>query len=469
LSKDKSRKPEEAKVPGRGRTNATMNLANVIDAVDGQIFPAVYKNVKDEFAAKTPPVTLGFAQLGLITATRSILQSVSTPMWGWWSDRHSRKKLLAFGCWFWALFTILTALSVGYPDLLFWRAITGIGLAVIVPTTGSLVTDYFPPERRGRAFGVLGFTGGMGAIIGTLFMTLAIPEDPHTLVYGLVGWRFGFIVVAIVSIFIGLIVWGLVKDPLRGGVEPELARILTEQKAQRYRLKRADYLKILKKRTFIVILAQGVAGTIPWYGSILWMIAWFEFIGFSNGVAGVMFVIIAIGGSIGVVLGGWIGDRAARWRPDSGRIIVAQISVFAGIPLSFVIFELIPRITASFSLYVLFGFLMVLLITWAGPANNAMFSEIFEPEIRGSVFSVDRVFEGSVGALGTLFVGLFADYLSAPGILNAAAALGDSMFVIAVIPWIICLILYTLAYRTYPKDKAMLRQAMETRRKELEK
>jgi uncharacterized membrane protein len=43
------------------------------------------------------------------------------------------------------------------------------------------------------------------------------------------------------------------------------------------------------------------------------------------------------------------------------------------------------------------------------------------------------------------------------------------MFVIAVIPWIACLILYTLAYRTYPKDKATLRQAMENRRKELEK
>jgi MFS family permease len=469
LSKVKPKKPEEVKVAGRGRTNAAMNLANIVDAVDGQIFPAVYKNVKDEFAAQTPPVTLGFAQLGLITATRSILQSVSTPMWGWWSDKHSRKRLLAFGCWLWALFTILTALSVGYVDLLFWRALTGVGLAVIVPTTGSLVTDYFPLERRGRAFGVLGFTGGMGAIIGTLFMTLAIPEDPHVLVYGLVGWRFGFIVVAIVSIIIGLTVWAFVVDPLRGGVEPELLKILTEEKAQKYKVKRSDYAKILKKRTFIVILAQGVAGTIPWYGSILWVLAWFEFIGFSVPVAGIMFVIIAIGGSIGVVFGGWIGDRASRWRPDSGRIIVAQISVFAGIPLSFVLFELIPRLTSSFALYVLFGFIMVLLITWAGPANNAIFSEIFEPEIRGSVFSVDRVFEGSVGALGTLFVGLFADYLTTSGVPNAAAALGDSMFVIAVVPWIACLILYTLAYTTYPRDKATLRQAMENRRKELEK
>jgi MFS family permease len=469
LSKDKPRKAEEPKITGRGRTNATMNLANIVDAADGQIFPAVYKNVHDEFAARVPSVNLGFGALGLITATRSILQSASTPMWGWWSDRHSRKRILAFGCWFWAIFTILTALSSGYVDMLLWRAITGVGLAVIVPTTGSLVTDYFPPEKRGRAFGVLGLTGGIGALLGSLFMTLSMPEDPNTLIYGLVGWRFGFIVIASISIIIGLLVWIFVKDPLRGGVEPELAKILTAQKADRYKVKRSDYAKILKKRTFIMILAQGVAGTIPWSGSITWMIAWFEFIGFPAPMAGLIFMAIAIGGSLGVVFGGWIGDKAARWRPNSGRIIVAQISVFSGIPLSYVIFEMIPRVTASFSLYILFGFLMLLLITWAGPANNAIFSEIFEPEIRGSVFSVDRIFEGSVGALGTLFVGLFADYLSVSGAPDAAAALGNSMFVIALIPWILCLILYTLVYKSYPKDKTMLRESLEKRRKELEK
>jgi hypothetical protein len=244
---------------------------------------------------------------------------------------------------------------------------------------------------------------------------------------------------------------------------------LTAQKADRYKVKRSDYVKILKKRTFIMILSQGVAGTIPWSGSITWMIAWFEFIGFPAPMAGLIFLAIAMGGSVGVLVGGWVGDRAAKWRPNSGRIIIAQISVFSGIPLSYVIFEMIPRVTASFSLYVLFGFLMLLLITWAGPANNAIFSEIFEPEIRGSVFSVDRVFEGSVGALGTLFVGLFADYLSVSGTPDAAAALGNSMFVIAVIPWILCLVLYTLVYRSYPKDKATLKEILEKRRKELEK
>nr|MDO8097583.1 MFS transporter [Candidatus Njordarchaeota archaeon] len=468
MSKEKPKKVEKEKVPGRGRTNVTMNLANIVDNSDGQLFPTVYKQVREEFAARVPAVTLTFTQLATITAVRSVLQSVTTPIWGWWSDRHSRKKVLAIGCWFWGLFTLLTALSTEYIDMLIWRAITGIGLAVIIPTTSSLVTDYFAPEKRGKAFGWLGLTGVIGAIVGTLFMTLIAGE----VIYGFYGWRFGFIVWAIVSFVIGLLVWLLVKDPLRGGVEPELAKVLTWQKAEKYKVKRSDFKKIMKNKTFLIILLQGIVGTIPWNG-IMFMVSWFEYIGFDNIIAGVMFVVIAIGAALGNLLGGLIGDRAARWRPRSGRIIIAQISVFSGIPLTYVIFFLIPMTTDSFFLYVLFGFLTGLLISWcAGGCNNPIFGELFEPEIRSTVFSLDRVFEGSVGALGTFFVGVFADiFLFGSGMTSAqiAAALGQAMFLMAFIPWTLCLIFYTLAYKTYPGDFEKMRKILEQRGKELEK
>jgi MFS family permease len=468
LSKEKSKETDKTKVPGRGRTNATMNLANIVDNSDGQLFPTVYQNVQNEFAARGMPLT--FTQVASVTAIRSVLQSVTTPMWGWWSDRHSRRRVLAFGCWFWGIFTILTALSSQYIDMLIFRAITGIGLAVIIPTTNSLVSDYYPPEKRGKAYGILGLTGVIGTILGTIFM-VAMPLDPSVLILGVTGWRFGFLVWSIISIIIGLFVWLLVKDPLRGGVEPELAKALTWQKAEKYKVKRSDYTRIMKNHTFICILAQGVAGTIPWNG-IMFMVQWFENIGFDSLTAGIMFVVIAIGAAIGNFLGGWIGDRAGKWRPKSGRIVAAQISVFSGIPLTFVIFLLIPRSVDSFLLYILFGFLTGMLISWCGPINSSIFSDIFEPEIRASVFSVDRVFEGSVGALGTFFVGVIADItLFGSGMTHAAiaAALGWAMFLMAAIPWTLCLIFYTLVYRTYPKDFAACRESLECRRKELEK
>jgi MFS family permease len=455
-----------------------MNLANIVDNSDRQLFPTVYQNVQDEFSAKGQP--LSFTMVASITAIRSVLQSVSTPAWGWWSDRHSRKKVLAFGCWFWGLFTLLTAVSSDYVSILMFRAITGIGLAVIIPTTNSLISDYFPPQRRGKAYGWLGLTGIIGVVLGTLFMT-AMPTDPSVggfLVFGFTGWRFGFIVWALVSMVIGLFVWGLVQDPLRGGFEPELVKTLTWQKAEKYKVKRSDYGKIMKNRTFVVILAQGVAGSIPWAG-IAFMIQWFENIFYqsipidtANLLAGLLFVLLAIGVAFGNLFGGWIGDRAKRWRPRSGRIIVAQISVFSGIPMTFVIFMLIPMAFDSFLLYALFGFLTGFLISFCGPINSSIFSDIFEPEIRASVFSVDRVFEGSVGALGTFFVGVIADstlFHSSMSYAEIASALGSAMFIMAFVPWILCLIFYTIGYFTYPRDFERCRTCLEERGRELEK
>jgi MFS family permease len=468
LSKEKPKETGKIGAAGRGRTNATMNLANIVDNSDGQLFPTVYANVRQEFEARGIPLT--FTQVASVTAIRSVLQSVTTPIWGWWSDRHSRRRTLAFGCWFWGIFTMLTALSSQYIDMLIFRAITGIGLAVIIPTTNSLISDYYPPERRGMAYGVLGFTGVIGTIAGTIFMVL-MPVDPSVLILGFTGWRFGFIVWSIISLIIGLLVWLIVKDPLRGGVEPELAKALTWQKAEKYKVKRSDYGRILKNHTFVWVLAQGVVGTIPWNG-IMFMVAWFEYIGFDPLIAGIMFVVIALGSAIGNFLGGLISDRAGRWRPKSGKIIAAQISVFSGIPLTFVIFLLIPMSVDSFLLYVLFGFLTGLLISWCGPINSSIFSDIFEPEIRATVFSVDRVFEGSVGALGTFFVGVITDItLFGTSLTNfeIASALRLAMFLMAVIPWILCLIFYTMVYRNYPRDFGACRESLECRRKELEK
>lgn len=43
--------------------------------------------------------------------------------------------------------------------------------------------------------------------------------------------------------------------------------------------------------------------------------------------------------ALGGFLGGWLGDVAAAKFPSKGRIAVCQFSVFAGVPLSAVLFK----------------------------------------------------------------------------------------------------------------------------------
>jgi MFS family permease len=461
---------EIRKIPGRRGTQLTINLANIIDNSDGQIFPAVYEQIQGS-------VGLSIVDLGNLTGIRSLLQALATPLWGWWSDKHSRKRVLAIGCFLWATFTILVAFSTLFIDMLIYRAITGIGLAVIVPTAQSLISDYFSPSKRGKAFGWLGLTGVIGSILGTIFATALV--GAYTQILGIDTWRFVFIIWGVISFLIGFLVLLFAKDPIRGEMEPELQAVLTSEKAERYKLSRSDFKKILKNKTFLLIVLQGTAGSIPWNG-IFFMIIWFEYIGFDPLTAGLIFSVIAIGAAIGNLFGGWLGDKAAKWSPNRGRILIAQISVFAGIPLTVILFLMIPMTVDSMLLYIIVGAITGFLITWtAGGTNNPIFSELFEPEIRSSVFSVDRMFEGAFAALGTVFVGIVATwfgYVTPPigqdlsiyafRIVNMTA-LAWGMFLVALIPWIICLIIYSFVYLTYPKDYEKTRILLEERAKQL--
>ncbi len=472
-SKMETSQVKEDFIKNRNRTQYLINSANIIDNADGQMLPAVYLTLER---------TLGFTptENGIITAIRSLLQSISAPFWGWFSDRHSRKNILSFGCAFWGVFTFLMALGNNYVSILFFRALTGLGLAVIVPTAQSLIADYFEDNERGKAFGWLGLTGVLGAIIGTLYAT-AIAD---TQIFGVDGWRVAFMTIATLSFLLGLAILKFAKDPIRGSSEDELKGLVDEKVEARYKITTRDYKKILGNKTFILIALQGVAGLIPW-NSILFVIQWFEYIGFDPIVAGLSFAIIAVGAALGNLFGGWVGDKAARWDYNKGRPLVAQISIFSGIPLMFVIFWLLPRRAdiIGMVLFIAFGFFTGFMISWVAPAsNNPIFSEIFEPEIRSSAYSIQRLFEGSTAATGTLIVGFLAEaffgYITPkrglsineiPEAIRIANinALANAMLVATVIPWIFCLIIYTFVYLTYPKDRERLRHVLIQRQKEL--
>ena len=280
----------------RRLTQILINGASIIDEADTEMLPAVYAPIQKE---------LGFsiAQLGLLTAIRALLQSLSTPAWGWLSDKYSRKKILATGCFLWGIFTILMSASRTYFDMLFFRAMVGIGLAVIVPTAQSLITDYFYENERGVAFGWLGLTAVVGAIVGTLFAT-AFGGDVW---FGIAGWRFVFLVSGIISLFLCLVVWYYGRDPHRGEAEKELHGIITSKIEKKYSITFSDYKHVLRNKTFILILIQGVAGTIP-YNALLFAIIYFEYLGFSSIVSGLLFAVIAISTAIGTLFGGWIGE-----------------------------------------------------------------------------------------------------------------------------------------------------------------
>jgi EmrB/QacA subfamily drug resistance transporter len=80
-------------------------------------------------------------------------------------DRFGRKWTLLVGLGIYGVAGIVAAMSDSPTQLIAMRSTMGIGAALIMPSTLSLLTSVFPPHERGKAIAVwAGFAGAGGAI-----------------------------------------------------------------------------------------------------------------------------------------------------------------------------------------------------------------------------------------------------------------------------------------------------------------
>lgn len=391
---------------------------------------------------------LSITNLSWITFIRSLLQSISSPFWGYLSDRYNRKKVLFWGTGFWGIWTIAVGLTQNFSQLLTIRVISGIGLGCLMPATFSIMADTFAPKIRGRMLGILEAIGILGIIIFTVGLsTLAKPET----------WRWGFIILGIASIISGLIIYFGVHEPIRGEAEPEMRGKLTEEASSQYKAKLHDALTVLKIPTIRVAILQGLAGSMPWVVMGAFLILWLvEERGLTTQQAPLVFGGLVIGTAISNVIGGFLGDWAEKVNPKYGRTIVGQVSVIAGIPFTYFLFTG----TQNWNLLqiALLCFVTALLISWPGKGSKEpMMQGVVPPELRSTAFAMTTFIESGFAAVVALFFGFIADRIN----------LHTAMLWTIPVPWIICAILYSGFYFTYPKDSAKLRALMAERAREL--
>ena len=82
------------------------------------------------------------------------------------ADSWGRKKLFMPGIAVFAIGSVLCGLAPSVGWLIGARVVQAVGGAVISPTSLAVVLPEFPPEKRSAAIGVLGATGGLGAVAG---------------------------------------------------------------------------------------------------------------------------------------------------------------------------------------------------------------------------------------------------------------------------------------------------------------
>ncbi|MBN1922945.1 MAG: MFS transporter [Anaerolineae bacterium] len=439
----------EVTLAERWKTLVALAFGYFIDQGEGQAISVLFPTLQRLWG-------LSLTNLGTIGTIRNILQSVSAPFWGYAADKFSRKQVIIWGTGIWGIWTVLCGLTQNFGQLLAIRAISGIGLGCLMPATFSLMSDTFPPNKRGRALGLLEAIGVLGIIISTVGLGfLASP----TL------WRWGFISLGLLSVVSGILVFFLVDEPVRGAAEPELAGKITAETASQYSIKFSDLPKVLSIPTVWVAILQGLAGSMPWVVLGLYLITWMvtergmsEGITFSDprGSATLAFAGIVIGTAISNVLGGVIGDWAESRSPKYGRTVIGQISVFSGIPLSYIMLTVARDWPFWPFFWLCFG--TALMISWPGKGSKEpMMQGAVPPELRATAFSMTTFIESGFAALVAYFAGRLADSIG----------FTQALIWTIPVPWIICGLLYSLFYWAYPRDAEKLRSLMASRAEEI--
>jgi len=183
---------------------AVLCFVYVLNFLDRQLLSILAKPIQDSLHLKD-------GQLGLIGGLYFALFYclISIPV-GWLADKTNRVGVLAGACALWSAATVACGLSATYSQLVAARMTVGVGEAGGVPPSYAIISDYFPPARRGTALGLYNLGPPIGQAAG-----VAIGAS----IAAAYGWRPAFIALGAVGVLGAILVMAIVREPRRGGLD----------------------------------------------------------------------------------------------------------------------------------------------------------------------------------------------------------------------------------------------------------
>lgn len=336
------------------------------------------------------------------------------------ADSGDRRLLIAAGMTVWSLATAASSLAVGFTSLFAARLLVGAGEATLSPASYSLIASYYPKHRLGLATSIyaLGTVLGSGvasALIGNAARLTASMASMGHFDRGTGDWRLIFLFVGLMGLpFVALTL--TVREPRRSQAKGN-----DEAKAPGL----TDALGELSRHASLYagIMIGYAIMTIATFTVLLWGPTYFiRLHGFTTQTIGSFFgLVMGIGGTAGVLIGGILSDRLARRGVIDAppRVVIGSLLVQTLLfPASFLARD---RVMAE-ALFAAGMFFMA----FQGGLQGATIALLAAERMRGFAMSLYLLTANVIGmGCGPLLVALLTDR-----VFHDPAAVGKSLAVV---------------------------------------
>jgi MFS family permease len=394
----------------------------ILSYTDRQVLSLLVDPVRHDLAISDTQISL------LLGTAFAVVYGLAGIPFGLLADRSSRRNLIFLGVLVWSIGTVACGYAGSFWQLFMARIVVGLGESVLSPAAISLISDYFPPSRRGMAVGsfLSGIAIGSGASIligGGVLHYVQVGALAGTPLAALAPWRLVLLLIGAPGLLWSLAIL-LIREPARRAVAAQDAA------AGRGALRTLWAVAPIYLVVATASLVDNAVGA--WAPTLL-----IRDFGRDAAQVGLQLgLLLTLGFGGGVLLGGWLSDRVGsqgRWSRKLYVCLAASLVILPGswaidAPQFAVVMAAVPLYFALSGIVTACGFSSIL--------------DAVPNRQRGFAMAVSFFLNVSVGAgLGPTSVALISDHVfgAAAGLGPAIALTAASGFLVAAVALVLTL------------------------------